>query len=121
LITYSGSEGAFSGEQTSYTYLPLAHLLGKDIHLVRLNLSAESAAIQQCFSLMTNQRTVLSATINQRNEQADHPAMNREQFTSSRIKDKSYGFQLKASTRQRCRTLMDNIDININMTTCILD
>jgi hypothetical protein len=39
-------------------------------HLVRLNLSAESAAIQQCFSLVTNQRTVLSATINQRNEHA---------------------------------------------------
>jgi hypothetical protein len=38
--------------------------------LVRLSLSAESAAIQQCFSLTTNQRTVLSATINQRNEQA---------------------------------------------------
>jgi hypothetical protein len=28
---------------------------------VRLDLSAESAAIQQCFSLTTNQRTVLSA------------------------------------------------------------
>jgi hypothetical protein len=28
---------------------------------VRLDLSAESATIQQCFSLTTNQRTVLSA------------------------------------------------------------
>jgi hypothetical protein len=28
---------------------------------VRLDLSAESAAIQQCFSLTTNHRTVLSA------------------------------------------------------------
>jgi G:T/U-mismatch repair DNA glycosylase len=28
---------------------------------VRLDLSAESAVIQQCFSLTTNQRTVLSA------------------------------------------------------------
>jgi hypothetical protein len=33
--------------------------------------SAESAAIQQCFSLIINQRTVLSVTIIQRNEQAD--------------------------------------------------
>jgi hypothetical protein len=41
----------------------------KDHHPVRLDLSAESAAIHQCFSLTTNQRTVLSATINQRNEQ----------------------------------------------------
>jgi hypothetical protein len=41
-----------------------------DRRLVRLSLSAESAAIQQCFSLTTNQRTVLSAIINQRNEQA---------------------------------------------------
>jgi hypothetical protein len=32
--------------------------------------SAELAAIQQCFSLTTNQRTGLSATINHRNEQA---------------------------------------------------
>jgi hypothetical protein len=40
-----------------------------DHHPVRLSYSAESAAIQQCFSLITNQRTVLSATINQRNEQ----------------------------------------------------
>jgi hypothetical protein len=32
--------------------------------------SAKSAAIQQCFSLTTNQRIVLSATIIQRNEQA---------------------------------------------------
>jgi hypothetical protein len=31
------------------------------IRPVRLDLSAESAAIQQCFSLTTNQRTVLSA------------------------------------------------------------
>jgi hypothetical protein len=31
------------------------------LHPVRLDLSAESAAIQQCFSLTTNQRTVLSA------------------------------------------------------------
>jgi hypothetical protein len=38
--------------------------------LVRLSLSAESAAIQQCFSLTINQWTVLSVTINQRNEQA---------------------------------------------------
>jgi predicted metal-dependent enzyme (double-stranded beta helix superfamily) len=43
-----------------------------DIHPVRLSLSAESAAIQQYFSLTTNQRTVLSATTNQRNEQADY-------------------------------------------------
>jgi hypothetical protein len=35
-----------------------------------LSYSAESAVIQQCFLLTTNQRTVLSATINQRNEQA---------------------------------------------------
>jgi hypothetical protein len=42
----------------------------QNCQLVRLSLSAESAAIQQCFSLTTNQRTVLSATINQRNEQA---------------------------------------------------
>jgi hypothetical protein len=41
------------------------------MHPVRFSYSAESAAIQQCFSLTTNQRTVLSATINQRNEQAD--------------------------------------------------
>jgi hypothetical protein len=39
------------------------------IHPVRLDLSAEPTAIQQCFSLTINQRTVLSATINQRNEQ----------------------------------------------------
>jgi hypothetical protein len=36
----------------------------------RLNLSAESAGIQEYFSLTINQRTVLSVTINQRNEQA---------------------------------------------------
>jgi hypothetical protein len=41
-----------------------------NLHPVRLSYSAESAAIQQCFSLTTNQRTVLSAIINQRNEQA---------------------------------------------------
>jgi hypothetical protein len=40
-------------------------------HPVRLSYSAESAAIQQCFSLTINQRAVLSATINQRNEHAD--------------------------------------------------
>jgi hypothetical protein len=39
-------------------------------HPVRLSYSTESAAIQQCFSLITNQRTVLSVTINQRNEYA---------------------------------------------------
>jgi hypothetical protein len=39
-------------------------------HPVRLSYSAESAAIQQCFSLTTNQQTVVLATINQRNEQA---------------------------------------------------
>jgi hypothetical protein len=39
------------------------------LHPVRFAGSAQSAAIQQCFSLTTNQRTVLSATINQRNEQ----------------------------------------------------
>jgi hypothetical protein len=39
--------------------------------LIRLSLSAESAAIQQCFSLTANQRTVLSATINQRAHQLD--------------------------------------------------
>jgi hypothetical protein len=38
---------------------------------VHLDLSAESAAIQQCFSLTINQRTVLSAIINQRNEHAE--------------------------------------------------
>jgi hypothetical protein len=38
---------------------------------VRFAGSAESAAIQQCFSLTINQRTVLSATIIQRNEQAE--------------------------------------------------
>jgi hypothetical protein len=32
-------------------------------------LEEESAAMQQCFSLITNQQTVLSATINQRNKQ----------------------------------------------------
>jgi hypothetical protein len=37
---------------------------------IRLSYSAESAAIQQCFSLTTHQRILLSATINQRNEQA---------------------------------------------------
>jgi hypothetical protein len=42
----------------------------KSCHPVRLDLSAESAAIQQYFFLTINQRTVLSATINQRNEQA---------------------------------------------------
>jgi hypothetical protein len=36
---------------------------------VRLSYSAESAAIQQYFSLIANQRTVLSATVNQRIEQ----------------------------------------------------
>jgi hypothetical protein len=40
-------------------------------HPVRLSYSAESAVIQQCFSLTTNQRTVLSTTINQRNEQVE--------------------------------------------------
>jgi hypothetical protein len=40
------------------------------LHPVRFAGSAESAAIQQCFSLTTNQRTVLSATIYQRNKQA---------------------------------------------------
>jgi hypothetical protein len=34
---------------------------GRNNRPVRLDLSAESAAIQQCFSLTTNQRTVLSA------------------------------------------------------------
>jgi hypothetical protein len=33
----------------------------KGYMILRLDLSAESAAIQQCFSLTTNQRTVLSA------------------------------------------------------------
>jgi hypothetical protein len=41
------------------------------LHPVRLSYSAELATIQQCFSLTTNQRTVLSATINQRNEQTN--------------------------------------------------
>jgi hypothetical protein len=36
-------------------------LASDDLHPVRLDLSAESAAIQQCFCLTTNQRTVLSA------------------------------------------------------------
>jgi tRNA A37 N6-isopentenylltransferase MiaA len=44
----------------------------EDGHPVRLSYSAELAAIQQCFPLTTNQRTVLSATINQRNEQVVH-------------------------------------------------
>jgi hypothetical protein len=35
------------------------------LHPVRLSYSAKSADIQQCFSLTINQRTVLSATINQ--------------------------------------------------------
>ena len=48
-------------QQTSYTYLPLAHLLGPP----------------RC-----------------------HPAMYREQFTSSNIKDRNQNFWLKASTRQ---------------------
>jgi hypothetical protein len=42
----------------------------RDSHLVRLSYLAKSAAIQQYFSFTINQRTVLSATINQRNEQA---------------------------------------------------
>jgi hypothetical protein len=33
----------------------------EDLHPVHLDLSAESAAIQQCFSFTTNQRTVLLA------------------------------------------------------------
>jgi hypothetical protein len=41
-----------------------------DAHPVRFAGSAESATIQQYFSLTINQRTVLSATIIQRNEQA---------------------------------------------------
>jgi hypothetical protein len=41
-----------------------------DTH-VRFAGSAESAAIQQRFSLIINQRIVLSATIIQRNEQAE--------------------------------------------------
>jgi hypothetical protein len=36
-------------------------VLPTDCRPVRLDLSAQSAAIQQCFSLTTNQRTVLSA------------------------------------------------------------
>jgi hypothetical protein len=40
------------------------------LHLVHLSYSAKSTVIQQCFSLTINQQTVLSATINQRNEQA---------------------------------------------------
>jgi hypothetical protein len=47
-----------------------------DTHPVRFAGSAESAAIQQCFSLTINQRTVLSATIIHRNEQADYPYSN---------------------------------------------
>jgi hypothetical protein len=38
----------------------------------RLSLSSESAAIQQCFSLTINQRTVHSTPINQKNEQGEH-------------------------------------------------
>jgi hypothetical protein len=41
-------------------------------HPVCLSYSVKSAAIQQCFSLTINQRTVLLATINQRNEQAEN-------------------------------------------------
>jgi hypothetical protein len=44
---------------------------GNTIQLVRPSLSAESAVIQQYFSLTTKQRIVLSATTNQRKEQAD--------------------------------------------------
>jgi hypothetical protein len=44
-------------------------------HHVRLSYLAESAAIQQCFSLTANQRTILSATINQRNEHAERIQM----------------------------------------------
>jgi hypothetical protein len=42
--------------------LPDGYAVNKgDMRRVRLDLSAESAAIQQYFSLTTNQRTVLSA------------------------------------------------------------
>jgi hypothetical protein len=47
-------------------------------HPVRLSYSAESTAIQQYFSLTTNQRTVFSATINQRNDVL-------ETFSSSKL------------------------------------
>jgi hypothetical protein len=55
-----------SGSAVSYPPLPLRarHVSSslKEINgPVRLDLSAQSAAIQQCFSLTTNQQTVLSA------------------------------------------------------------
>jgi hypothetical protein len=51
-------------------------------HPVRFAGSAESAAIQQCFSLTTNQRTVFSATMNQRNEQGAYFFSERTMFFS---------------------------------------
>jgi hypothetical protein len=48
-------------EQWALTGCSLMTDAWTDKRPVRLDLSAESAAIQQCFSLTTNQRTVLSA------------------------------------------------------------
>jgi hypothetical protein len=58
------------GDQAGHAYVcyyfhsslnfSLDHLAWFIMRPVRLDLSAESAAIQQCFSLTTNQRTMLS-------------------------------------------------------------
>jgi hypothetical protein len=68
----------------------------ENVQLVRLGLSAESAAIQQCFSLTANQRTVLSATINQRNEHAGILSKLKECILS----DESDTFYCKTSPRR---------------------
>jgi hypothetical protein len=63
--------GALNINKKISNYIVVCILRDKslNLHPVRFAGSAESAAIQQCFSLTTNQRTVLLATINQRNEQ----------------------------------------------------
>jgi hypothetical protein len=48
-------------KENSDAYVKMDYIYAMFFHPVRLDLSAESAAIQQCFSLTTNQRTVLSA------------------------------------------------------------
>jgi hypothetical protein len=49
--------------QVSWSKLKILNAAAAAIrHLVRLSLSAKLAVIQQCFSLITNQRTVFSAT-----------------------------------------------------------
>jgi hypothetical protein len=53
--------------------LRLAHTSRRRLRLlgsICLSYLAKSSIIQQCFSLTINQQTVLSATVNQRNEQA---------------------------------------------------